>query len=68
MQNWWESLSDSQRDQLRAGIHDYPLKSEVSQLLFDTDCPALPTTPAEAPEGVTIGMPGEVAEIINQEQ
>jgi hypothetical protein len=67
MQDWWESLDDGQRGQLRAGIKSYPLKSEVSQLLFDTKCPALPTAATEAPEGVTIGMPAEVAEIINQE-
>lgn len=54
--------------QLRAGIHGDALESEVSRLLFGTDCRALPTTPAEAPEGMTIGMPREVAGIITQEQ
>lgn len=68
MQQWWEGLDDAQRDRFRSGIKDYPLDPQVMQLLFDTNCPALPDSATDAPEGVTMGMPAEVAEIINGEK
>jgi len=68
LQEWWDGLADDQRAVLRRGNQQFPMESQATKLLIDSDCPVLPVGSTFDPTpGFTIPMPGEVAELINSE-
>ena len=68
MREWWVGLTEDQRDVLRRGNEQFPMESEATKLLIDTDCPALPVDSTFEPTpGFSLPMPSEVAELINSE-
>ena len=68
MREWWDGLTEDHRDVLRRGNEHFPMESEATKVLIDSDCPALPVGSTFDPApGSTIPMPSEVAELINGE-
>ena len=68
MREWWDGLTEDQREVLRRGNEQFPMESEATTLLIDTNCPALPTgSTLEPTPGLSLPMPSEVAELINGE-
>ncbi|KAA0101002.1 hypothetical protein CIW49_05625 [Mycolicibacterium sp. P1-18] len=68
MREWWAGLTEDQRDVLRRGNKQFPMESEATKLLIDTNCPALPLNSTfESTPGLSLPMPSEVAELVNGE-
>ena len=68
MRDWRDGLTEDHRDVLRRGNEQFPMESEATKVLIDSDCPALPVGSTFDPApGFTIPMPSEVAELINGE-
>jgi hypothetical protein len=65
---WWDLRSDAEQELLKGSTDTYPLGPEVTKLLFDTRCPALPVGASwREQDGYSFNMPTELSDLIDEQ-